>query len=79
MQENYSVKSINVIRIKMIHRCIGYTLFIAAKFLVTTGWYGTGNFVIFYVIIGWESIWLFVIIARKVITFPKLEKTIARN
>ena len=72
MQENYSVKSQNVIRAKMIHRWVGYTILIIAKFLVITGWYGYGNMVMFYITIGWESIWLVIIVVRKAIPFDKL-------
>lgn len=56
----------------MIHRWLGYSLIIVAKFLVITGWYGFGNMVMFYVTIGWEAVWLAIIVARKSIPFAKL-------
>lgn len=79
MQENYLVKSKNVIRAKFIHRWTGYSLILIAKFLVITGWYGYGSMVMFYITIGWESLWLAIILIRKAISFPKLEKTITQN
>ena len=68
------MSAVALLRMKKMHIIFGYIITVVAKFNVINGWYQVEG--IFYMLIGWEAVWLVIFAVRKLIYFPMLEKEI---